>query len=414
MAALLLRRASRSPRDRQSVARLCGLDGEVTWDDDSTALLLAELGGRAVGLARLRIEADLVPSRRGPRVWVDALFVDASHRRQGIGRALLDACRHEAEAREAVSFGVRLDEVDEGAAALLARAGFQRAPRASVWLDGPAPATRAAAATRTLRLGNADVRVTPCDAPSLLTRWSGGRDVRARAPSDLAAPAWSVEGLVGTSDDEGDGARFDPASRALRELYLRRPLRHAVADAPLRAIAAIEASPAHLTLAPEVTSLALPSREVALFDTSLAALVALDAAALAACGDDARGVSALAVGDGLALLVCDERCVGWRLTDPIAHVRPMGWPDAREAPPLDGDAREALGALLYDWMVIDALPRIDPVGADGDEIAHMVALRDRARALVPEGALPSDRVAGVARDIAAHVHWSWGFFRVGE
>ncbi len=351
---------------------------------------------------------------RGPRVWVDALIIEKAHRRQGIGRALLDACRHEAEAREAVSFGVRFDDADEGAAAMLARAGLQRAPRVSVWLDGPAVAAHSTHTHHALQLGDGTVHVASRTTPLLVTRWNGGRDVRARAPSDLGAPTWNVDGLVGTTDDEGDGARFDPASRALRELYLRRPLRHAVGDALLRAIASLDAPRVEIALAPGCAALTLPSCEVALFDTSLGTLIALDDATLVACGDDARGLSALTVGEGLALLVREARCVGWRLTDPVSHARPMGWPDTREAPPLDDDARAALTALLYDWMVIDALPRIDPVGADEEEIAHMVALRDRARALSPAGPATLDRVGGVARDIAAHVHWSWGFFRVRE
>ncbi|MDB4932522.1 MAG: hypothetical protein JWM10_5006, partial [Myxococcaceae bacterium] len=75
-----------------------------------------------------------------------------------------------------------------------------------------------------------------------------------------------------------------------------------------------------------------------------------------------------------------------------------------------------LTALLYDWMCIDAGARVRPdLATDPDDIAHMVALRDRARALAESARLAGDEaVAGVAADVAAHVHWSWGFFRVGE
>ena len=41
-----------------------------------------------------------------------------------------------------------------------------------------------------------------------------------------------------------------------------------------------------------------------------------------------------------------------------------------------------LRSLLYDWMVIDASPRVAPRdAASPDDIEHLVALRSRARAL---------------------------------
>ena len=89
----------------------------------------------------------------------------------------------------------------------------------------------------------------------------------------------------------------------------------------------------------------------------------------------------------------------------------MGWPEAREAEAPYPARADALRALLYDWMVIDASPRVAPADATSpEEVEHMAALRDRARALAEGG---DDVVSGVARDVAAHAHWSWGFYRLG-
>ncbi len=49
-------------------------------------------------------------------------------------------------------------------------------------------------------------------------------------------------------------------------------------------------------------------------------------------------------------------------------------------------------------------------GGHPDEVEHMTGLRDRARSLAEGG---DDVVSGVARDVAAHAHWSWGFYRLG-
>ena len=93
----------------------------------------------------------------------------------------------------------------------------------------------------------------------------------------------------------------------------------------------------------------------------------------------------------------------------------MGWPEVRDATAPSGVSRDELAALLYDWMSIDAGSVVRPDEArDDEDTAHMRGVRDRARALAATDACAGDAVAEVARDVAAHMHWSWGFFRVSE
>jgi hypothetical protein len=211
---------------------------------------------------------------------------------------------------------------------------------------------------------------------------------------------------VGADDDDGDGLRFDPAGRALREVYLHRPTRVRADEALLSRVRALAPREGVLRLPEAVSTFTLPRARFALFDVSLDVLAAFT---------DAPGegeLQAVALTDALALLFLDGAYVGWRVHDPVSQARPMGWPDVQEsrAPA----QRDALAALVHDWMAIDATtrPRPDEV-TDEEEIAHMTALRDRARSLAAQGD-GSDPGAGVARDIGAHIHWSWGFFRVGE
>jgi len=61
---------------------------------DDAVVLVAENAGQVTGLASM-----LVRPRLGwttPEAWVAELVVDPAHRRQGVGRALVDACAREA------------------------------------------------------------------------------------------------------------------------------------------------------------------------------------------------------------------------------------------------------------------------------------------------------------------------------
>ena len=60
-------------------------------------VVVAELGGRAVGLAHLQVTPELERDR--PAAKIGALIVDAAHRRDGVGRALVEAVEAEARSR---------------------------------------------------------------------------------------------------------------------------------------------------------------------------------------------------------------------------------------------------------------------------------------------------------------------------
>ncbi|MEZ4407566.1 MAG: hypothetical protein R3A52_13975 [Polyangiales bacterium] len=116
-----------------------------------------------------------------------------------------------------------------------------------------------------------------------------------------------------------------------------------------------------------------------------------------------------------ALLIDEGAVVGWRVLDPLAHARAMGWPESRDPSPVSAARRATLAGVLYDWITIDGGAVVRPDEAsDPEEIAHMVAVRDRAREIADVHPGDADDAADVARDVAAHIHWSWGFFRVGE
>jgi hypothetical protein len=240
-------------------------------------------------------------------------------------------------------------------------------------------------------------------APETSTLWSGAMAFRTRWRNDRVAPGWSVEGCLGTPDDDGDALRFDASTRMLREVYLARPTRLRIDEAVLARAMAAPSLVGVLRL-DEATPFVLPPMDDALFDVSLDGFVALRD------GLDAHGLVAVAASPHLHLLFAEGTYAGWRVCDPVAHARPMGWPEARDAEPPSPARVEALRALLYDWMVIDASARVDPTTSESPEdVVHMVALRDRALAL----AAGDDVVAAVARDVASHTHWSWGFYRLG-
>ncbi len=431
MRALVIRRALGAARDVRAVgalldeARAARGDALAAWlsSDEHGVTLVAEREGRAVGLVTVR----LVRAPGGGPVTaaiVDALYVVADARRQGVGRALLDAARAEAEAREAPRFAVMTDAPGEAERAFLRAAGF----RASTSWTLATPDDRVTAVPEAPSAPGEDFELAPgvtvrfspgAPSPDAVTRWSGALAIRTRWRADLTSVGWSAEGCVGTpDDDEGDAARFDARTRALREAYLSRPRALRIDDALLHRVAEVADEAGSLALAPGADAFSLAPADVALFDLSLSALVALrsDAAETLAAGRGA--LRALGASPHVSLLFVDGRYAGWRARDPVSLARPMGWPETREARALTGDERAALTSLLYDWMVIDASPRADPSeAADPEEIAHMVSLRERARSLAGSECDVSDErdpTAGVARDVAAHIHWGWGFFKVGE
>lgn len=391
VAPLVIRRALGTARDAERVAAALRAAGEPAGDQLSAALredrwgivLVAERAGVLCGTLVLRFlcAVGAGPGDAPVRALCDGLFADEPEVREALTAA---ACA-EAEAR-ALSWR-------EGAAPPVVT---------------PAVAPMPARPHRLLEIApGVPLRFTPeADHAPMVTRWSGATAFRARRRADLGAPGWSVEGCVGADDDDGDALRFDGDDRSLREVFLRRPARCVVDDELLARLRLVDAAPGALHLPREVGAFSLPRTAVALFDVSLDVLAALTAAP----GEGA--LFAVAVTDALALLFEGERYVGWRVTDPVSQLRPMGWPEVHEGGALT--QRDALAALVHDYMVIDASPRPRPDEVtDPDDIAHMVSLRERARSLAAQGD-PDDRRPGVARDIGAHVHWAWGFFRVGD
>ncbi|MEZ4390521.1 MAG: hypothetical protein R3A48_05445 [Polyangiales bacterium] len=384
--ALVIRRAHGSPRDCERVAAALKAEGEPVGEslaaalrDDRWGVVLAERAGAMEGALVLRFvhAVGASPGDAPVRAFVDAVFA----REDAVRDALRAAASAEIEARELAS----LD-----------------APPA------PVPVPVPTAPEEPLRVGDeALLRFTPGEAPApMVTRWSGGGAFRARWRSDLAESTWSVSGCVGAEDDDGDSLRFDRDARTLREAYFTRPARVSRDTELLARIRALPTAPGALRLDPAVRAFSLPRTTIALFDVSLDVFAAL-------CDEAGEGtLRAVSVSDALSLLFVDDRYAGWRVRDPVSLLRPMGWPDVRE-----GDAPTRLDALLaltHDWMVIDGTtrPRPDEV-SDPEEIAHMTALRGRARALASEGE-PDDPTPGVAKDIGAHIHWGWGFFRVPD
>lgn len=258
------------------------------------------------------------------------------------------------------------------------------------------------------------VEVVPGDAPEPSRGlWSGAQALRTRWARDLTDWAWSVEGLISTEDCGREALRFDPATGALREAFFPRPSGLLREDGLLQAIATAERVPGSLRLATRVRGEALTPCTTALFPLDLGLLAAVtDEVARA---PEPPTLTCVAVATGVDLLVLEGRWAGWRAVDPVRLLRPMGWPELREPEGPEEPLRRALVDLVYDYMTLDAGPRPRPDEvSDPEEIAHLVSFRERARALADTAVPAGDPTPGVARDIAAQIHWGWGFFRVAE
>lgn len=424
MPALVIRRALGSARDARSVSSLCddaGIalgDALASWlsSDEHGLALLAERGGRAVGLAVVRL-IKRVGGGAVDAALLDAVYVVADARRQGIGRALVEAARAEAEAREARRFTVLVRDRDEVARAFLSAVGIAAGDGEAARVVAPERADEEPSGkVFQLADGVPAVFLASAETPATVARWSGAQAIRTRWRDDLSASGWSVEGCVGTRGDDGDALRFDPTTGLLREAYLGRPVALRFDDALLARVAALPDHDGALTVSVTTPPFELGATDFALFDVSLGWLVALRTESVEALSHGDASVTAVRLCDRVSIVFANGRYAGWRARDPIAIARPMGWPEGREPRALTDAERASLTSLVYDWMVIDASPRIEPAEAeDPEDIAHMTALRERARALSEsEGeADERDPVAGVARDVAAQILWGWGFYKIG-
>ncbi len=89
-------------------------------------ILVAELDGAVVGYAYGGVEGHDWMALRGPAGVLNDVVVDPAHRRNGLGRALLDAMLAELEAKGAPRVVLSTAEKNEAAQRLFESAGFRR------------------------------------------------------------------------------------------------------------------------------------------------------------------------------------------------------------------------------------------------------------------------------------------------
>lgn len=454
----VVRRARAVPRDLRAVSDLL-LDAGLTprranperlsadlAANSEVAVMVAERRAEPLGLAIVRWQR--TPGVQTPaRALIESVYVRPAVRRQGIGATLLEAAVAESEAAGAKGVRAAPDSSDPAIHAFFAACGFESSSERVVFefrapnveddppperLTEPTPLVLAPSSAPAVALvaapaveephspdatvvalgGGASARFEDQTPEAAVTLWSGALAFRTRWSADRVSIAWTTDGCIGTPGDDGDALRFDPRTRRLRETYFNRPRAVRIDAERLERVRALDERRGVMVLSPERDLVTLEPTRAALFDVDLAVFAALTERALG--GLDGRW-EALRVSPELAIVTIDGAYAGWRVRAPATLARPMGWPEVREARP-SGEAHLAtLTGLLYDWMTIDAQTRVRPDEAsDPEDIAHMVSVRDRARALAEVSVGENDPVADVARDIAAHIHWGWGFFRVGE
>jgi ribosomal protein S18 acetylase RimI-like enzyme len=95
-------------------------------DEPNIVILVAERDGEVVGYTYAGVEGNDYMSLRGPAGVLYDIVVDAAHREQGVGRALLDATLEALQAKGAPRVVLSTAERNESAQRLFARAGFRR------------------------------------------------------------------------------------------------------------------------------------------------------------------------------------------------------------------------------------------------------------------------------------------------
>jgi ribosomal protein S18 acetylase RimI-like enzyme len=95
-------------------------------DETDIVLLVAERDSDVLGYSYAGVEGNDWMSLRGPAGVLHDIVVDPSHRRQGVGRKLLDATLAALRRKGANQFVLYTAEHNEEAQRLFARAGFRR------------------------------------------------------------------------------------------------------------------------------------------------------------------------------------------------------------------------------------------------------------------------------------------------
>jgi len=95
-------------------------------DDPSIVVLVAERDGKVLGYTYAGVEGNDYMSLRGPAGVLHDIVVDPDHRRNGVGRMLLDATLEALKARGAPRVVLSTAERNPSAQHLFDRAGFRR------------------------------------------------------------------------------------------------------------------------------------------------------------------------------------------------------------------------------------------------------------------------------------------------
>jgi ribosomal protein S18 acetylase RimI-like enzyme len=95
-------------------------------EEPNIVILVAERGGEVVGYTYSGVEGTDYMALRGPAGAVYDIIVDPAHRKQGIGRILLDATLEALKARGAPRVVLSTAERNTTAQHLFDRAGFRR------------------------------------------------------------------------------------------------------------------------------------------------------------------------------------------------------------------------------------------------------------------------------------------------
>lgn len=95
-------------------------------DEPNIIILVADRNGEVIGYTYAGIEGNDYMSLRGPAGVVYDLIVDPAHRRQGVGRMLLDATMEALKARGAPRVVLSTAEQNHAAQHLFDREGFRR------------------------------------------------------------------------------------------------------------------------------------------------------------------------------------------------------------------------------------------------------------------------------------------------